>query len=170
MFNFFKKNKKESATEPEVVVDNQVYAVAKGKLIAITDVKDPVFSEKMMGDGYAVVPTEGAVYSPVTGEILNVFPTKHAIGIKMDSGIEVLLHMGINTVELDGKPFDVHVKEGDRVTGDTLLATVDLEALATAEKDNDLIVIFTSGNEELTVNTLGPVEPSQAVGQATLKA
>ncbi|MGY3765340.1 PTS sugar transporter subunit IIA [Vagococcus vulneris] len=166
MFGFFKKNKKET---PETVINNEVYAVAKGKLISITEVKDPVFSEKMMGDGYAVIPNNGKVYSPVEGEVLNVFPTKHAIGLKMTNGVEVLLHMGINTVELEGEPFTIHVKEGDRVTKDTQLADVDLAALAEAEKDNDLIIIFTSGNESLKIAKYGAVEPKEPVGKAELK-
>lgn len=88
-----------------------VASVADGETIKITDVKDPVFSKKMMGDGFAVEPTGSEVYAPVSGKVTNVFPTKHAVGLLTDSGLEVLVHMGLDTVELKGEPFDVKVKK-----------------------------------------------------------
>src|SRR5690606_28714966 len=115
-----------------------------GKLVAIDEVADPVFSQKMMGDGFAVIPTDGDIYSPVAGKVMSVFPTKHAVGIAMDNGVEVLVHMGLDTVELEGKPFMTTVTEGQEVTKDTKISTVDLEALAAAEKDNAMVVVFTN--------------------------
>lgn len=87
----------------KTVVDPQnqdIFAVANGKLMPITEVADDVFSQKMMGDGFAILPTNGEVFAPIAGTIINIFPTKHAVGIKTESGIEVLLHMGIDTVNL----------------------------------------------------------------------
>src|SRR5699024_7073773 len=97
--------------------------------ISIEDVSDTVFSQKMMGDGYGVEPTNGEIYPPVEGEVVSVFPTKHALGLKTDNGIEVLVHIGLDTVELEGSPFEVFISEGDKVRNDPLLAHVDLEAL-----------------------------------------
>ena len=119
-------------------------AVANGEVIAIEAVADPVFSGKMMGDGFAVEPTDGTIVSPVNGTIKSVFPTKHAIGIETKEGVEVLVHMGIDTVSLEGKPFSVKVKEGDQVSAGQVLAQVDLEALQQADKKATMIVVFTN--------------------------
>lgn len=119
-------------------------AVANGEVIAIEAVADPVFSGKMMGDGFAVEPTDGTIVSPVNGTIKSVFPTKHAIGIETKDGVEVLVHMGIDTVSLEGKPFSVKVKEGDQVQAGQVLAQVDLEALQQADKKATMIVVFTN--------------------------
>lgn len=119
-------------------------AVANGEVIAIEAVADPVFSGKMMGDGFAVEPTDGTIVSPVDGTIKSVFPTKHAIGIETKEGVEVLVHMGIDTVSLEGKPFSIKVKEGDQVQAGQVLAQVDLEALQQADKKATMIVVFTN--------------------------
>ncbi|WP_248625198.1 PTS transporter subunit IIBC [Enterococcus cecorum] len=119
-------------------------AVANGEVIAIEAVADPVFSGKMMGDGFAVEPTDGTIVSPVNGTIKSVFPTKHAIGIETKEGVEVLVHMGIDTVSLEGKPFSVKVKEGNQVQAGQVLAQVDLEALQQADKKATMIVVFTN--------------------------
>jgi glucose-specific phosphotransferase system IIA component len=111
MFNIF--NKQNSLT---------IYAPMSGKIIDLTELEDPVFSEKMVGDGVAIEPNENIVLSPVKGKIIQVFPTKHAIGIETDNGLEILIHLGIDTVELKGEGFNAFVKVGDRVNiGDKLL-------------------------------------------------
>ena len=114
------------------------------QVIVGTEVPDDVFSAKMMGDGFAVVPTDGEVSTPVAGKITSIFPTKHALGIQTDSGIEVLLHMGLDTVELQGGPFTLHVEEGQVVKQGDKIATIDLAALEQAGKKSDLIVVFTN--------------------------
>ena len=97
MFGFFKKvDKKETLP----VEKELLYSPANGIVVPVSDVADPVFSQKMMGDGFAVIPTDGNIYSPAKGKVLSVFPTKHAVGILLDSGLELLLHMGLDTVEL----------------------------------------------------------------------
>lgn len=94
----------------------------KGEMIPLSQVEDEVFSSGMMGKGMAVRPEEGKLYAPVDGKILSVFDTKHAVCIEAENGAELLIHVGIDTVELGGKYFDVHVKEGDKIkTGDLLL-------------------------------------------------
>ena len=105
-----------------------------GKLFLFLKLPDDVFSAKMMGDGFAVVPTDGEVSTPVAGKITSIFPTKHALGIQTDSGIEVLLHMGLDTVELQGGPFTLHVEEGQVVKQGDKIATIDLAALEQAGK------------------------------------
>jgi PTS system N-acetylglucosamine-specific IIC component len=122
----------------------ELFAVADGKVIPISEVQDDVFSGKMMGDGYAIVPTNGTVYAPTAGTITSIFPTKHALGIQTTSGIELLLHMGIDTVELKGAPFTIHVQEGQKIQPGDKLATIDLAALEAAGKQADLIVAFTN--------------------------
>lgn len=134
----------EATNQVPVTEQLELYSVAKGKVVPIEQVNDVVFAQKMMGDGYAVIPENGEIYSPVKGEIMSVFPTKHAIGIKTDTGVEVLLHMGINTVELEGAPFEIFVKDGDKVEPTTKLATVDLQALKDAGKGNEMIVVLTN--------------------------
>lgn len=162
MFNFFKKDKKQDP----VFEKKNLYAVANGRVVSVTEVADPVFSQKMMGDGYAVIPTDGNIYSPVDGKVLSVFPTKHAVGIQMDNGLEILLHMGLDTVELNGKPFNTHVKEGDVLTASTLVATCDLDALAEAGKDSAMVVVVTNMDKvqefELTAN--GEVKAQSVIG------
>lgn len=140
MFGFLKKNKKRDAFDGEVAL----FSPVNGTVIPITEVSDPVFSQKMMGDGFAVVPTEGNIYSPVEGKVLNIFPTKHAIGIQLVNGLELLLHMGLDTVKLNGKPFDIYIKEGQELMPDTLIAKVDLEQLKESEKDNAMVVVVTN--------------------------
>lgn len=121
-------------------------AVTAGEVIPIAEVNDPVFSEKMMGEGYAIRPKQDKVYAPVSGVITSVFETKHAIGILTATGLEVLIHMGLDTVELNGKPFEVRVKEGDSVTPDTLLAVMDRKQIEEAGKET--IVVVTITNQE----------------------
>ncbi|MFR7029769.1 PTS transporter subunit IIBC, partial [Streptococcus pneumoniae] len=87
----------------------EVYSVADGQVVALEQVKDPVFAQKMMGDGFAVEPANGNIVSPVSGTVSSIFPTKHALGIVTEAGLEVLVHIGLDTVSLEGKPFTVHV-------------------------------------------------------------
>lgn len=146
MFGLFKKKEKEETPVEPVVIEPlfTLHAVANGQVIPIEQVNDPVFSQKFMGDGFAVMPTDGIITSPVTGEIMNVFPTQHAVGIKTPNGVEVLLHMGLDTVELKGEPFKTIVKEGDQVTPETLISTVDLQAITDAGKDTAMVVVLTN--------------------------
>lgn len=119
-------------------------AVAKGVARPIHEANDPVFAQKMMGEGYFVEPENGHIYSPVSGKVSSIFPTKHAIGITTPSGLEVLLHMGINTVDLEGKPFTIDVTEGQEVTPDTLVASADLNAIKSAGKGTEMLVLVTN--------------------------
>ena len=106
---------------------NGVDAFMEGTLVPLEKVNDPVFAQKMMGDGFAIEPTSGAVVSPVDGELTMVFHTKHAVGITTNEGVEVLLHIGINTVELDGEGFEILVEQGSKVKKGDKLMNVDLD-------------------------------------------
>lgn len=96
-----------------------VYAPMNGKSIPLEEVNDGVFSERMLGDGAAIEPADGRVTAPFDGVVSMVFDTKHAIGLTSDNGIELLIHVGIDTVQLNGKYYDIHVKDGDRVKPET---------------------------------------------------
>ena len=132
-------------------VTEEVLSVADGQVIPITDVKDPVFSQKMMGDGFAVEPENGNIYAPVSGVVTSVFPTKHALGLLTDSGLEVLIHVGLDTVALNGAPFSAKVKDGQRVEAGDLLLVADLEAIKSADRETTVIVAFTNTAELKTV-------------------
>ena len=119
----------------------------------LSEVPDPVFAEKMMGDGYALDLANGEIYAPMDGKLVSVFPTGHAFGIK-NSDIEVLLHIGIDTVALEGKGFDVKVKQDQKVKKGDLLAIVDLEYIKSQNKETISPMIFTSG-EEIEVLKVG---------------
>jgi len=145
----------------------KLFAPVSGELLKITAVDDPVFSQKMMGDGYAVKPTEDQIYAPVAGTISSVFETKHAIGILTDGGVEVLVHMGLDTVELKGTPFTINVKESDRVSADTQLATMDRKAVEDAGKQTDVLTVFTNGDKinSFAIIGEGEVTAQEDVGE-----
>lgn len=121
-----------------------LHAVTEGAYIPLENVPDEVFSTKMMGEGYAIHSENGTIYAPVAGEVTSVFPSKHAIGIKTSNGADVLVHMGIDTVSLDGQGFDVFVKEGDQVTAQTRLAQMDLDFIKRQGKETMVIVLITN--------------------------
>ena len=127
-------------------VTDEVHSVADGQVINIEDVKDPVFSQKMMGDGFAVEPENGKIVSPVAGKVTSIFPTKHALGLVTDNGLEVLLHIGLDTVSLEGKPFDVKVTEGQTVAAGDLLVEANLDAIREAGRATSTVVVFTNAD------------------------
>ena len=127
-------------------VTDEVNSVADGEVINIEDVKDPVFSQKMMGDGFAVEPENGHIVSPVAGKVTSVFPTKHALGLVTENGLEVLVHIGLDTVSLEGKPFEVKVTEGQTVAAGDLLVEADLDAIRAAGRETSTIVVFTNAD------------------------
>ena len=151
-------------------VTEEVETVADGQVIDLADVKDPVFSQKMMGDGFAVEPENGKIYSPVAGTVTSVFPSKHAIGLVTDDGLEVLVHIGLETVSLEGKPFEVHVSEGQKVAAGDLLVTADLEAIKEAGRETSTIVVFTNAAaiKSVTVEKLGQASAKTVVAKVEL--
>ncbi|AKP66553.1 PTS sugar transporter subunit IIA [Companilactobacillus ginsenosidimutans] len=130
---FSRKNKQEN-----------LFAPIDGQLIPLDQVKDDVFSKKMMGDGFAVEPNDGTVVSPVEGTVSSVFPTKHAMMIESKEGLEIMLHLGLDTVELNGEPFDVTVKEGQSLTAGQQIASMDLDKITQSNKETTVIVIVSN--------------------------
>lgn len=116
----------QAAQDGNAIIQEDIVMPANGELMDITKVPDPVFSEKMTGDGFAVLPHDGTIVSPVYGKVFNVFPSKHAVGIMSDGGKEVLVHIGVNTVKLKGQGFKVLVNEGDLVSAGQPIMEVDL--------------------------------------------
>ena len=151
-------------------VTEAIETVADGEVIKLEDVKDPVFSQKMMGDGFAVEPANGKIYSPVAGKVTSVFPTKHALGLLTEAGLEVLVHIGLDTVSLEGKPFEVHVAEGQTVAAGDLLVTADLAAIKEAGRETATVVVFTNAPaiKSVTVEKFGKVAAKTVVAKVEL--
>ena len=148
----------------------EVYSVADGEVIALEQVKDPVFSQKMMGDGFAVEPANGNIVSPVSGTVSSIFPTKHALGLVTEAGLEVLVHIGLDTVSLEGKPFTVHVAEGQKVAAGDLLVTADLDAIRAAGRETSTVVVFTNGDaiKSVKLEKTGSLAAKTAVAKVEL--
>ena len=111
---------------------DSVYAPIAGKAVAITEVPDPTFAEGMLGNGIAIEPTDGKVYAPCDATVDMMFSTGHAVSLVADFGAEILIHVGLETVGLEGKPFTIHVANGDKVKKGQLLMEADLEAIKAA--------------------------------------
>lgn len=142
-----KPEEDESKTSNDKVKNTQLSAVTNGQYVQLEDVNDQTFASKALGDGYAMYSKDGVIFAPVTGTIKTIFPTKHAIGIETENGLEVLIHMGIDTVELNGAPFNILVNVGDTVKAGTQIAEMDLKALKAAGKDSVIMVILTNIDE-----------------------
>lgn len=138
MFNIFKRNKSEQLVSP---ID--------GQLIVLEDVSDEVFSTKVMGEGFAIEPSSNLVTSPTDGEITNIFPTKHALSIITNSGVEILLHLGIDTVELNGAPFEVLVNKGQKVAAGDELVRMDRSKIKSTNKE-DTVILVLPGKQDVT--------------------
>lgn len=147
--NLFKSKKVES--------DSTILQPLEGEIVPLDVVPDPVFSQKMIGDGFAVNPTNGTVVSPVDGEIISVFPTKHAVSVKSADGREILIHVGLETVTLNGEGFTSFVSDGQRVQKGQKLLEADFEFIK--EKVPSIItpVIFTNlaENERIVIEEDG---------------
>lgn len=149
MFGFLKKNK-----EVKLAVNkNQLVAVADGKAIRMEDVSDPVFSGKMMGDGVAIVPEGTTVVAPCAGTITMIADTGHAFGMECDNGLELLVHIGIDTVSLDGKGFTVVGKADSHVEAGTPVITFDPAVMREAGLDTTIpIIILEDGGKQIEMS------------------
>lgn len=135
------------------------YAPVTGQLAELKDVKDEVFASGAMGQGFAVQPDDGNIYSPVKGKVSQLFPTKHAVGLQCGK-MEILVHIGIDTVDLKGKPFETLVKVGDAVDNNTVLVKADFDQIKQAGKDTVTMVLITNSND-----VLKDYQPEKAAGQ-----
>lgn len=139
-----------------------VYSPIQGNVRPISECSDPVFNSKAMGDGVVCFPKDSVVTAPVSGEVMMIFPTKHAIGLKAEDGTELLIHMGLNTVSLEGKPFTLYVKENDKVKAGQQIACMDLQMIEENGLSTETPVVITSGQaiEELMG---GPVSWGESI-------
>lgn len=127
--------------------NTKIYAPVNGKVVPLEEVPDPVFSQKMMGDGIAIQPSEGNIYAPVDGEVVQLPDSKHAIGLRTKDGIEILIHIGLETVSLEGKGFTVHVATGDKVSKGQLLMECDLEYIRDNASSDVTPIVITNGQD-----------------------
>ncbi|EMF0104471.1 PTS transporter subunit IIBC [Enterococcus hirae] len=160
---------KETANNQTLGIRKELQTVAAGEVIDLATVNDPVFSKKMMGDGFAVIPTTGEVVAPITGKVVSIFPTKHAIGMETEEGAEVLIHMGIDTVQMDQPAFEILVTEGQTVEAGAKLAQMNLTEIKNEGKDITIMVVFTDGKvNEMILKYLGPTELGTVIGEIKL--
>lgn len=155
MLGFFKNKSKEII----------IYSPCKGKVVPITEVPDPTFSEKILGDGFAVIPSDGKIYAPADGEITAVFDTLHAITMTTDKGTEILIHIGLDTVILKGEPFTAHISAGSQVKKGDLMMEADIEKIKAAGF-NTITPILIGNTEKYNKITLikeGEAEPGDEV-------
>ncbi|WP_026389641.1 PTS sugar transporter subunit IIA [[Acholeplasma] multilocale] len=143
----------------------EIYAPVDGKLVGLDKVEDEVFSEKMMGDGFAFVPAaNGEFVAPIEGELVTVFPTKHAYGIKHKSGVEVLIHIGLDTVTLNGEGFEAFVEQGGKVKVGDKLVNVDIKTIKTKVPSTTTPLIFTDqAGKEIEIVKTGKVAKGDLV-------
>ncbi|ALF09470.1 PTS sugar transporter subunit IIA [Parageobacillus thermoglucosidasius] len=122
----------------------EIYSPLDGEAIPLEEVPDPVFAQKMMGDGLAIIPKNGKVVSPINGKVVQIFPTKHAVGLVSEEGLEILIHIGLETVELNGEGFEVEVNAGETVKVGDPLINVDLDYLEQKHKEIVTPIIITN--------------------------
>lgn len=146
------KETKETVAENVKGLNKEVLGgAAKGEVVPLAEIQDQAFSSGALGKGAGIRPTANEVYAPVNGEITCVFPTKHAIGIKSENGVEVLIHIGIDTVQLEGKHFEVKVEQGQHVKRGEQIAAVDFSGIRQDGYDETVIVVITNTQEYLDV-------------------
>lgn len=152
MFGFFKK-KNISLVSP-----------MNGELVNLEDINDEVFSKKLVGEGVGIIPFSNTITAPISGVVTRIFPTNHAFMISNSNGLEVLVHVGLDTVELNGEGFTCLVKEGDKVIKSSIILEVDLEFLKSKNKDIVTPIIVTSDkNIELEIDKIGTVREGELI-------
>lgn len=149
IFNIFKSNKntKENSS-------NEIVSPTNGQILELSEVPDQVFSQKLMGDGFAIKSTDGIIVSPINGTVEMIFETKHAIGLKDTNGREVLIHLGIDTVNLKGEGFNVFVNVGDKVKAGDKLIEMDVDFIKANAPSDISPIIFTNLNENESVSVI----------------
>lgn len=148
-----------------------LYAPASGEIMPITDVDDQMFSQKMMGDGYGVKPSSDDIVAPVSGKVVSIFPTKHALTMQTDDDIEVLIHLGIDTVELEGTPFNLVVEADQELAAGALIGTMNRELVSASGKSDEIIVVLTNMGSVKSFQDVAHKNVSQGeqIGQVMLK-
>lgn len=148
-----------------------ILAPANGKVIALSKTSDPIFSKGAMGQGFGLTPSDGEVVAPVSGKVSMIADTKHAVGITTDDGLEVLVHMGVDTVGLKGEPFEILIKDGQTVEAGQDIATMDLKFINDKGLDTTIMVLITNSNDKLDGLDVseGPAKTGDVVAHAYLK-
>lgn len=148
-----------------------ILAPANGKVIALSKTSDPIFSKGAMGQGFGLTPSDGEVVAPVSGKVSMIADTKHAVGITTDDGLEVLVHMGVDTVGLKGEPFEILIKDGQTVEAGQDIATMDLKFINDKGLDTTIMVLITNSNDKLDGLDVseGPAKSGDVVAHAYLK-
>lgn len=161
LFGGKKKEETASAGNRIVCEPKTVYSPLKGTVIPLDQVDDPVFAGGMMGLGVGIEPAEGKLYAPVDGEVAAVFPTGHAVGLNTADGMELLLHIGINTVEMQGDGFKIHTKQGAKVKAGDLLVEFDIAKIEKAGYKATTMVLVSNAPMmgEMTEPAMGAAEP-----------
>lgn len=160
----------QEAKEPIYLGTEKIYVPTKGTIIPINEIKDAVFSEKMMGEGFGVISKDGVIYAPVSGVVQSVFITEHAISLLTDNGVEFLLHLGLNTGELQGRPFTVYVEEGQRVHHGDKIAEMALDEITRRHFDPTVVVVVTNSNanSKLAITYGEKNNPEEELGEIKL--
>jgi len=150
-FKFEKDVAPKAPKDGKIIINSPV----KGEVLPLSAASDDVFSSGALGKGVVVHPIEGKIYSPVSGKIATLFPTKHAIGIVSDEGTEILIHIGIDTVDLKGKYFESHVKQGDHVEAGQLMIECNLDKIHAAGYSTETMVIVTNSDKYTDIKVEG---------------
>ena len=152
MFGLFKKKKIELVSPVD------------GDLVNLEDINDEVFSKKLVGDGVAIIPSSGTIIAPISGRVSRIFPTNHAFMISNSNGVEVLVHVGLDTIELNGEGFTCFVKEGDEIHQSTPVLEVDFEFLKSKNKDIVTPIIVTSDKKiVLETHKVGTIREGESL-------
>ncbi|MGG5318250.1 beta-glucoside-specific PTS transporter subunit IIABC [Enterococcus sp. AZ072] len=162
----FKFEKEEISEIKELILeDTRVISPMKGKIIPLSEVHDEAFASEALGKGFAIEPVEGQVVAPFDGKIAAIFPTKHAIGLVSDTGVEILIHVGLNTVELKGQYFEVLVNADDTVKKGQPLLDVDLKSIQAAGYETQVPVVVTNSPQYSSIETItqGPTDCQEAI-------
>lgn len=143
LFDKFKKNQEKG---------EKIYNCVKGNVIPVTEVKDETFSSECLGKGVGVIPVSTEIVAPVNGEVTMVFPTKHALALKTKSGVEILIHIGLDTVDLEGKPFKSYIKKGDKVKKGQLLIEADFDEIKKMNCDTTTMMVVANSKDFSSFN------------------
>lgn len=157
MFGFLKKK------NVDIYSDTSIVAIANGEMIPLEKVNDEVFAQKIMGDGIAFRLSDGIISSPANGYLTAVFPTGHAFGITMENGIELLVHIGINTVENKGKGMEVMVKQGQKVKAGDTLVKVNLDELKKHYDMTTMLIVTNTNGEKIMFKNPDKVTRGEAI-------
>lgn len=154
LFDIFKKENQ------EIIIKAPIDGVVK----PIEEVNDSIFSKKLMGDGFMIQPDNGELYAPCDAKVAMVFPTKHAVGLTLKDGTEILIHFGLESVNLNGVGFETFVEQGEKVNENTLLLKADLNYIKEHADDDCVIIVFTQISEDKKINIItGDVKHGDAI-------